>query len=631
MQLNTLILVSKIDNFTELKNKLILENSKVFSFNIFSHKRLEEEKINHEIAENYLDLNDRKKIFSLTVSLYNWYNNSNIGKIEFEGVNLLSLLDTAELHHLLMSQILNFLIIKRLIEKLKPDKIILTNDLSKIIEPMLDQKIKLELLNGNDATLLPWDAIQLKFNIFNIPISFNISRKKYKKIKLIFESLFGTLLDVSYKKSKENKTILLLEFDPTVYENLLTELNKKDFKILFFNQRRSALWNIKSIKILKQNNCKIINHDSFLTKSEKIRIKNLTKKYVDQLEIIFSDKNLFNKIFTIENVSFWSSIEDILFNTYKKRLEEYLQTIVVSRKVINISNPKCFLSLNVVGETEKIILSSNSNTPFVMLEHGYANHIPETSQYDIFHMYSLLKDRIAVWGNVQKNYLIEKKYFSEKNICVTGSPRHDVFFNRNKIEHQNKQKIILLTPHPINNLSGIADTNLYLRFEYFITNLFTSIKQISNVKIVIKLHPGQDEYSKLMIMLFKKFNLDVEIHHLTPIIDLLSKCDILVNISPESFDTSTVILESLIMKIPTINVILDDQNYHFSFVKDDAVLTISDKSNLDENLNKILFDKKTRENLQTSGEKHLLNYLSNPGSASFSLVEYVETLITENE
>ena len=214
-------------------------------------------------------------------------------------------------------------------------------------------------------------------------------------------------------------------------------------------------------------------------------------------------------------------------------------------------------------------------------------------------------------------------------MCVTGSPRHDVFFNKKIIKNQNKQKIILLTPHPINNLSGIADTNLYLRFETFITNFLIAIKKISNVKIIVKLHPGQDEYSKHMITLFRKFDLDIEIHHVTPIIDLLSKCDALLNVSPESYDTSTIILESLIMKIPTINVLLDNQNHPFSFVKDNAVLTISDKSNMEEILNKILFDTKIRKTLQTNGEKHVIRYLNTPGNASLSLVEYVQTLISK--
>ena len=581
------------------------------------------------MAENYLNLDDRRKIFDLTVSLYHWYDNPNIPKIEFEGINLLSLLDTAELHQLLISQLLNFLIIKRLIENFKPNKIIATNDLSKLTGSLINQKIKLETLTGKNINELPWDKIHMKFNLFKIPISINISRKKYQKIKLIFESLIGNLFNLLYRNNIKNNKILLLEFDPTIYKNLLDELNKKDFNILLFNQRKSALWNIKSLKILKQNNCKIINPNIFLTKSEKIKMQNLTKNYIEQFEILWSKTNLFNKIFAIENQTFWPSFGNTLFNTYKKRLNEYIQTIQLSKKLIINSNLKCILSLNIVGETEKIVLSNNLEVPFVMLEHGYANHTVETSQYDIFHMYSLLKDKIAIWGNIQKNYLIEKKYFDRKNMCVTGSPRHDVFFNKKIIKNQNKQKIILLTPHPINNLSGIADTNLYLRFETFITNFLIAIKKISNVKIIVKLHPGQDEYSKHMITLFRKFDLDIEIHHVTPIIDLLSKCDALLNVSPESYDTSTIILESLIMKIPTINVLLDNQNHPFSFVKDNAVLTISDKSNMEEILNKILFDTKIRKTLQTNGEKHVIRYLNNPGNASLSLVEYVQTLISK--
>jgi len=83
-------------------------NSKIFSFNSDTHKILEKEKISHEIAENYIDKDDKLQIFDSTVSNYNWYEHISSKNLEFNGVNLLGMLDTAELHQLFIKKLTSF-------------------------------------------------------------------------------------------------------------------------------------------------------------------------------------------------------------------------------------------------------------------------------------------------------------------------------------------------------------------------------------------------------------------------------------------------------------------------------------------------------------------------------------------
>ena len=237
-------------------------------------------------------------------------------------------------------------------------------------------------------------------------------------------------------------------------------------------------------------------------------------------------------------------------------------------------------------------------------------------------MYPLLKDKIAVWGNIQKNYLITEREFNTDKILVTGSPRHDPFFQRkNKINHT--KKTILITPHPITNLSGMADTNLYLRLENLIKNLCMIFKKIPNTEIIVKLHPGQDDYSHDIITLLHDIDPSIPIYQLNPIIDLIESCDLLVNVSPESFDTSTVIMEGLIMNKPIINIVLDDIFYEFPFVKENAILSISDKSDLEKILTDFLSNHDLQLNLQNNGKIFLAKYLVNHGNASENLAKII--------
>jgi hypothetical protein len=169
----------------------------------------------------------------------------------------------------------------------------------------------------------------------------------------------------------------------------------------------------------------------------------------------------------------------------------------------------------------------------------------------------------------------------------------------------------------------MADTNLYLRLENLLKNLCIIFKKIPNTEIIIKLHPGQDDYNHDIITLLHEIDSSIPIYQLNPIIDLIESCDLLINISPESFDISTVIMEGLIMNKPVVDIILDDKFHEFLFVKDNAVLSISDKSDLEKILNDVLFNQDLQSNLQKNGKIFLDKYLVNPGNASENLAKVI--------
>ena len=65
----------------------------------------------------------------------------------------------------------------------------------------------------------------------------------------------------------------------------------------------------------------------------------------------------------------------------------------------------------------------------------------------------------------------------------------------------------------------------------------------------------------------------------------------MVVISPENFGTSTMLLESMILGKPTMNIFCNEQIHRFNHVESNAVFTINDQSDIEKNLEKILFDK----------------------------------------
>ena len=115
-------------------------------------------------------------------------------------------------------------------------------------------------------------------------------------------------------------------------------------------------------------------------------------------------------------------------------------------------------------------------------------------------------------------------------------------------------------------------------------------------------------------------------YHSKSINELIPTSDVLVCISPEGFDPSTVILEGIIQEKPVMNIILDNNLYEFQYVKDKAVLSVFFNGDLESNLKNILFDEKIKNTLIENGKNHIENYLSNPGNSSEYFAKVINSL-----
>ena len=79
--------------------------------------------------------------------------------------------------------------------------------------------------------------------------------------------------------------------------------------------------------------------------------------------------------------------------------------------------------------------------------------------------------------------------------------------------------------------------------------------------------------------------------------ELIYNSKLVLIISPDGFDPSTVILESIILKKPVINLVLDNKFYDFSYERQNAVISISNENNLYEEIQKILNDSSFRNKI----------------------------------
>ena len=609
--------------------QILIGDSKIFSFNFMSHKSLEKQKIDHTSADDYLSYDDRLKLFDLSLNYADkWYENESITKdFTLEGINLLGIVDTIELQLFLIHNMILFLTIKRVIEKEQPEEIIATDNLLKTINPLItDKKIKLKSYSSNSAETLFYDKINFMFNIGPIPISFYISRSNYAKIKNSLEWVVTKMFNLSFDLNNQNKTVLLLEFNPSAYPDLLHNLSKYNKNVVIFNRRRPATWNLSSLRTLRKFNCKMISSSNFLHSKEKKRIQQLYNQFFEKSTQLWDNEKFFISLFSLEGYSFWPSICKVFINMYNNRILEYIYLIILSKKILENSNISCIFSFYEIGETEKAILKINDGeAPSILHQHGFDNLTFTLAKSDPMKIIPLISDKIAVYGHIQKKYLINQQHLDPARILVTGSPRHDPFFKQKKITNNKSQKTILITPVPITEFTALPKTDLYIKFENIIRKCCEILKKMNNVKIIVKMHPSQEEHNKDIRKLFKEIDPSIPVYQITPIIDLISSCDAVLNINPESYNSSTVIMESLILEKPTITVVLDEQYHEMEFIKDKAVIVGSENSDLESILHDILFDEDKRNNLIINGRKQLEKYLVNHGNASEYLADIINS------
>lgn len=623
--MNTIIFIKDRNDFETIPSDVLKEGD-VFTFSNEAHQTLENKKIIHYIAEDSLSEKERNNIFEIVSNFHQWYkNNKELESLQYDGINTLGFMDTIEFHTHLMNELINFFTIKNIIKERKPKKIINTEKFSKILETLNpnDEILNQIYTSSKSSEKLYWEKIQIKQNIGRIPISLSISRSKYIKIKSIWEKLVCSTFNLWFNfNSSHEKTIIFLEFSPPVYSELITNLRKHGFNVVFLNKRKPAAFDRQSIKLLQNSGAKIINYNKLLNFHEKKQLEILSKEYLQKLNTIFLKNQILSKIFSVETYSIWNIIKHQLIKNYKDRFEEYMFAYLAAKKIIEKIDIKCIMTLNEVGETEKSFLAANKNRfPSIMLEHGFAVFVPESIRYSVLSNYPEFNDRIAVWSEDQRIFLENSLNIKSEKIIVTGSPRHDKLFFR-KHKKPNKPYRVLIAPTPITQIQGFDITKMHLRFEKILSEI-CSILRNKNLEIILKLHPSQSYHNDIIKNLVKKIDLNISIYLLTSVTDLIESSDAVITITPEGWGPSTIVLESMILETPIMNIILDEHFYDFSYVKTRAILIASHDSNFEECIDKLVFNDNFRNELIKNEQNFVKSYLSNPGHSSENLTNEI--------
>jgi len=616
-----IIFLSESSDYSTIKKANDVE---IIALDYNSHKNLQQLGIKHSNVETFLNDDERLWIFNTAKKLHDWYKDPSLNIFELKDVNLLGLLDGIELHTLLMDKLIIFWTIKKILDAKNPDIIECPNEIREIVNSLKkNNSIDIKINSEEKHEELIWDTIDVKHNVLGKPISMKVSRTKYNKLKNILDktvsSTFGLWFDL---KNRNKKTLLILELFPPVYKELLQNLKSDDYNVIIINQRRPVTYNRESIKVLKDSNCKLISKDDLFGEEDVQEILESKEKYSQKLLDLWNNNEIFDKIFRINDISFWPIIKNNLKQVFTKRMNDYVESVFFAKKLFSKINISCILSLYDVGETEKVFLKcKNDNVDSFLLEHGFSLLFEDSKTFATLMSYDNFRDKIVVWSNHQKEFLVSNFKIQSDKILALGSPRHDALTRMGSNRSENKKFRVLIAPTPITQLRGYDTTKIHEKFEKLIIRLCEIFKNYNDVEIIFKIHPSQSGHNNEIKKIVQKYSKKIPIYMLNPIAELIQSSQLVITITPEGWAPSTIILESMVMGIPIMNIVLDEKLYEFEYIQQNAVIAISDDSDLDNKIKQIVSDERVRNELRENGKKFVKNFLKNYGNSSRKLAE----------
>src|SRR5256885_10499875 len=177
----------------------------------------------------------------------------------------------------------------RAVEKEKPKRIICSS-LGNFVNVICNHReIETVIHATKIKPSLYFDTIEVPIAIGGKIISIKISRKNFLQFKKISEIIFGIFFNFKpdLQTINNEKSILLLDFNPVLYPDLLKELSHVSKNVILLNQRRPAIWNLESLQIVKNSKCKIIQLDNFAAHETLYKIEKEQKDFENILSSIW--------------------------------------------------------------------------------------------------------------------------------------------------------------------------------------------------------------------------------------------------------------------------------------------------------------------------------------------------------
>jgi len=612
---NTLLLIDSEFPFDKIKEQLNnYKSCKIISFDFISHKKLQSLDLSHEISDNFLNDEEVNKIQHEVYSFGKWYNNSELEKyLSYSNVNIGGLFH--EQFTVFLSPFLKFFYeIKNIIKQFPNHMVVCSSMISKFVKIFCNNVTVVDNKKSHEPDFAH-DKIRFNLKIGRKYFLFLIPRKYYKKIKEISEFFIDLFFGFNSKNLKNNNSTLLVEFNTIRFEELFLNFKNSSILPLNYARRRPSIWNWKSFSIIKKSGIKVVT-SKFMNKINNTSNNYDQSEFISNLNMLFDNDMMMSKFFTIGNNSFWSIIKPIWKNLIFSRIDEIIFEIDMAKYFIKNNKINSIIVFSEVGMTEQIIvsLSQKYSIPTFLLQAGLYWDTPEAHEMNTAQtVYPVKSDKFLVWGKTSQNDAITNGLLKPENVIPIGSPRYDGLF---ETENVDEDYILFAVTGPRKMNVRDLKISTYLNHENSIEQICKIVSKLGK-KLIIKLHPGSDEYN--ITEFVKSINPEIEVITTGDILPLIRSCSAMIVTR-----LSTAMLECQILKKPVIYVPIFDENFGTPeiFKSNSCVFSSLDKLEFD--LNKLQNDSNFKQNIINSANIFIKNYFNNPNHASNSLVEFLK-------
>ncbi len=168
------------------------------------------------------------------------------------------------------------------------------------------------------------------------------------------------------------KSILLVEFDPVKYRQFFSSMSKSMSNVILYNRRRPAIWNSNSYNSIKKSNCKIVTLYDLMNKNLEINIKNGETSVANKVISALANADFLEAYFSTYSHSFWEIIEKKFKNLLKKRFLDSIKEIEIASELLEKYQFSSIVVWSEIGSAEQIIikLAKKHAIPVVLLQHG---------------------------------------------------------------------------------------------------------------------------------------------------------------------------------------------------------------------------------------------------------------------
>ena len=616
---NEIILLDNLEDITKLDNYIKNPNSKKICFNYNSYRILNKKGITCTYAEDYFNEQDQILLDKLTIEITNnWYKNKDVSKfLEYHEINIGRLLEI-ELMPYFCKEIKKFIGIFRIIEKENPNKII-TSSLGNFVFPIKNEFNHINFPSQKNSSLY-YDIIEIPIEIGFKIIILKISRENYQRLKKIVDAIVSLLQPRKFNlnENSSKKNILLVEFNPAIYKNMLQKFSQTNFNLILLNQRVPVITDLNSLKIIKNTNCKLINLEKVHDKI-KVKIKNDQKLMKQNIKLLLS-YDIFEKIFSFNNNSFWNCIKDDFYILLEKRYSELIRKIIISELFFDNAHIDLVLDWAHTATEEKILthFATKKNIPIITLQHGIYPTNEKFGKYLVHIGLIPNGNKIVVWGNAITKYIL-KYYNNQSHIINIGSPKHDKYFMHNS-KNKTNYVLIILSELFHSNFEG-TNSKTMQRLDEYIKKTYEIIKKVSNKKIIVKFRSRQSSFDGHQLI--NDLDPNISTYQSRDIFDVINMCDTVI-----VFNFSTTILDAMIMKKPTMTILPENQGFEDDVImKSGATLVVNNLNELETKLVDILTNDKLREKLVEDGQKIVNEYFINQGNASEELCKFFDSIL----